>query len=88
MDNITKWKQVSFIISSQYRRKVLEILENPKMPSKISKELNIDKAHISKTLKELEKEKLIKCLTPNSMKGKLYAITNYGKDILNETTNL
>jgi len=69
MDNATKWKQVSFIISSKYRRKVLEIIDgNPKIPSKISKELKIDKAHISKTLRELEKEELIKCLTPNSTK--------------------
>ena len=88
MKDETKWKLISFIISSQYRKKVLEILEAPKIPSKISKELKIDKAHISKTLKELEKEKLIQCLTPNSIKGKLFVITTYGKDILKEISKL
>lgn len=88
MEKVTKWKHISFIISSDYREKVLKILENPKMPSKISKELSIDKAHISKTLKDLEKEKLVKCLTPDSAKGKLYVITDYGKEILKETYKL
>jgi predicted transcriptional regulator len=89
MDNATKWKHKSLIISSEYRKKVLKSLDgNPKMPSKISKEVNINKTHISKTLRELEKAKLIKCLTPNSIKGKLYTITNYGKEILNEVSKL
>lgn len=88
MNKVTKWEDVSFIISSEYRKKVLKNLESPKMPSKISKELNINKTHISKTLKELETKKMIKCLTPNSNKGKLYVIFNYGKDILNEISKL
>ena len=88
MNKATKWEDVSFIISSNYRRKVLQILETPKIPSKISKELDINKAHISKTLSELNSKKMIKCLTPNSTKGKIYTITNYGKDILKEISKL
>lgn len=88
MNKATKWENISFIISSSYRKKVLESLENPETPSKISKELNINKTHISKTLKELLSKKLITCLTPKANKGKLYVISDYGKEILKEIIKL
>ncbi len=88
MNKVTKWEDVSFVVSSNYRKKVLQSLENPKMPSRISKELNINKAHISKTLTELTKRKMIKCLTPNSNKGKIFVIEDYGKEILKEISKL
>lgn len=68
--------------------KILKNLENPKIPSKLSKELNINKAHISRALKELESRKIVKCLTPHSNKGKLYVISDYGRRILKETLRL
>lgn len=87
MNKATKWEDISFIISSSYK-KVLESLEIPKTPSKISKELNINKTHISKTLKELLFKKSIICLTPKANKGKLYILSDYGKKILKEIAKL
>ena len=88
MNEATKWNNISFILSSNYRKKVLQNLETPKMPSKLSKILDINKTHISRALKELESKKMIKCLTPNSNKGKLYVISDYGEDILKEVIKL
>ena len=89
MKKVTKkWKNISFVISSNYRKKVLKSAENLKTPSTLSKELNINKTHISKTLSELESKKMIKCLTPNQTKGKLFIISNYGKNILKEISKL
>ncbi|KHO54831.1 MAG: hypothetical protein QT10_C0011G0012 [archaeon GW2011_AR19] len=88
MNKATKWEEVSFIISSSYRKRVLESLKDPKTPTKISKELNINKTHISKTLKELLSKKTIICLTPKANKGKLYLLSNYGKEILKEILKL
>ena len=88
MNKATKWEDVSFIISSSYRERVLESLKDPKTPTKISKELNINKTHISKTLKELLSKKIITCLTPKANKGKLYLLSNYGKEILKEILKL
>ncbi len=82
MNKVTKWEDVSFIISSSYRLKVSKSLNTPKNPSKLSKELNINKTHISRALSELEKRKMIKCLTPEAKKGKIYQSTEYGKKIL------
>ena len=71
MNKETIWKDVSFIISSEYRKKVLEKLETPKTPSNLSKEININISHVSRALSELESKKMIECLTPESNKGKL-----------------
>ena len=88
MEKVTKWDDVSYLISSSYRKRIMEKLESPKSPSKLSKELNINKTHISRALSELEKKNMIKCLTPNMTKGKLYVISYYGKEILEEVGKL
>jgi predicted transcriptional regulator len=88
MDRETKWEDVSFIIASEYRKKVLKNLDKPKTPTSLSRELNINKAHISRALSELEDKKMIKCLTPNSNKGRLYVISDYGKKILSKVSEI
>ena len=88
MDKVIKWEDVSYILSSNYRRKVLEKLNNPITPSKLSKELNINKTHISRALSELENKKMIVCLTPKITKGRIYVITDYGKENLKEVSKL
>lgn len=88
MQNATKWENIGLIASSNYRKKVLQNLEIPKMPSKLSKILDINKAHISKVLKELVEGKMVECLNPKSNKGKFFKISDYGKDILKEVIKL
>jgi len=88
MKDVTKWDNVSFVLSSSYRKKVLGKLDSPKTPSTLSKEVDINKTHISKTLSELESRKMIICLTKNAIKGKLYIISDYGKEILKEVGKL
>jgi len=80
----TNWDDIGFVISSNYRKKVLKALDTEKQPSELSKELNINKTHISRTLNELESKEMIKCLNPNLKKGKLYVISDYGRKILKE----
>ena len=77
-----KWNDISFIISSKYRKIVLESVKTHKTPTGISKELKIQRAHVSRALIELGKEKLVECLTPNKRKGRLYIITHKGREIL------
>ena len=88
MNKETIWQDVSYIISSKYRKGILEKLTSPKTPSRLSKEININIAHVSRTLSELESKKIIKCLTPGSNKGKLYRITDYGKKVLGQLLKL
>lgn len=88
MKGVTKWEDVSFVIASSYRTKILEWLKTPKEPSILSKETGINKTHISRGLKELEEKKIVKCLSPNAKKGKLYVISDYGKRVLEEALKI
>ncbi len=88
MKDVTKWDDVSYVLSSSYRKRTLEKLDSPKTPSTLSKEVNINKTHVSKTLSELEGKNMITCLTKNAIKGKLYIISEYGKEILKEVEKL
>ena len=88
MQDVTKWEDIGLITSSEYRKKVLTQLEFPKTPSLLSKILDINKAHISKALRELMERKMIECLNPKSNKGKFFKSSNYGKEILREIEKL
>ena len=82
---INKWELIGKIKSSEWRFKVLKILkENMKTPSELSKEANISSSHISEVIKDLREMKLIECKNPNLRKGKIFSITNLGKEILKE----
>jgi len=88
MKEVTKWDDISFIISSSYRHKVLKGLNEPKTPSKLSKELGINKTHISRALSELESKNMIKCLTPEVKKGRIYVATDYGREVLEKFSKM
>ncbi len=80
-----KWELIGKIKSSDLRLRVLKILnESMKTPSELSKLSNISSSHISDVIKDLTGMKLIECKNPNLRKGKIYAITKLGKDILKE----
>jgi DNA-binding MarR family transcriptional regulator len=82
---VSKWELLSKVSASSYRVKVLEQLsKSPKTPKQLSKLTNIKMSHISRTLKELEKLGLIKCLTPEIRKNKFYSLTNSGSKLLRE----
>ena len=76
------WKEVSFIIRSKYRKEVLLSLIKPKTPTEIAKELNLHRAHISRALIDLTKQKLVTCLTPDEKKGRLYIRTKLGESLI------
>jgi len=76
------WKYIGFVLRAKNRKKVMKALDRPKLPSELAKELKIHISHVSRTLSELEKAGLIECLTPDEKVGRLYRLTNKGKEIL------
>ena len=52
-----------------------------KIPSEIAKDTEIFQNHISNTLRQLKEHELIECINPEVRKGKLYRLTNKGKNI-------
>jgi len=76
---------LSFVKSSKYRVKILVFIgKQTKIPSEIAKEINLSNTHTSKYLKSLKEKQLIKCLNEEAKRGRLYQLTDKGKEIVKE----
>ena len=78
---------INWVESGHYRISILKRLSNqPKNPSELAEICNINRASVSRILKDLKKKNLVDS-TKESAKNKLYFITSEGKrllDILSE----
>lgn len=75
--------EMSYVKMSQYRTKVLKSLkEDVKIPTEIAKDTDIVSNHISNTLKQLKDHDLVECLNPEARKGRLYRLTDEGKNVV------
>ena len=74
---------VSLLKSSEYRLKIIQAIGNNTLtPSEIANKINIRLNHVSLFLKELKDKKLVKCLNEESRKGRLYELTELGKNAI------
>lgn len=79
------WKVFGYLVASKYRMKILlSLAEKPKTPKEISKELGLYISHVSSTLSDLSSKGIIQCLNPNQKRGKLFYLTETGKDLEKE----
>jgi predicted transcriptional regulator len=76
------WYAYGFVIGSEYRKKVVNSLtSSPKTPKQISDSTGLHLNHVSATLGDLEKLGIVNCLTPKLRKGKLFQLTELGREI-------
>jgi len=83
---VMNWEKYSFVKYAPLRSEVLKILDTEKTPKEIKDELHKSDSNIARALRELTKKGLVKCLTPKSKKGKIYALTKEGKEIRGKLT--
>jgi len=77
------WKLVGYVISSKYRKEVLfHLFSSPNIPSQIALKISKHAVHVSRAIKELQNKELIYCITPKAKKGRVYAITDIGKKVV------
>ncbi len=76
------WDEVSFVIASKTRKSVILKLGTPRTPTFLARDLGINLANVSRALAELEERNLISCLTPKQKVGRIYSLTEKGKEIL------
>ena len=77
-----KYELTSFILRSKRRKQILQCLSQKNMTaSELAQSTGMYKSHIARAIKELEKEKLIKCLNPDDRSYRFYRITEKGKNI-------
>ena len=82
-------KIASWVIISSYRNRVMIALGGKlKTPSTLARESGVKINHISKTLKELKQKKLVTCINEDAHKGRLYQMTDLGKQVLQEAKRI
>ncbi|MDR0912677.1 MAG: MarR family transcriptional regulator [Methanobrevibacter sp.] len=75
------YKDISFLKAGQYRMKViLDINDKIKTPKDISKSAEIPMRETSRALSELKKRDFVIVLDESAKKGRLYKLTNKGKE--------
>lgn len=78
-----------WVKASSYRNRVMINLGNKtKTPSSIARDAQIRMNHVSAVLKSLKEKQLIICLNEDSKKGRLYQITDLGKQVINMAKNI
>ncbi|MBI3026596.1 MarR family transcriptional regulator [Candidatus Woesearchaeota archaeon] len=76
---------LSLLKSSGYRQKIIQAIGSDTLtPSEIANKINIRLNHVSLFLRELKEKKLVKCLNEESRKGRLYELTELGKNAINK----
>jgi len=75
------YKDISFLKAGKYRIKViLDINDKIKTPKDISKSAEIPMRETSRALGELKKRNFVVVLDENAKKGRLYKLTDKGKE--------
>lgn len=76
------WRDYGYVVASNYRLKLVRALfPHPKTPKQICNETRIGMTHISRTIKELSVRGLISCINPQEVKGRVYSLTEKGKEL-------
>jgi len=75
------WEIIGFIKASTHRIKILDSLnQKEQTPKELQDSIKIHFSQISLILKELIDKDLVQCLNEDSRKGKIYSITEKGKE--------
>lgn len=74
---------IGYVLAGKIRMKVLHSLRKvEKTPSLLAREIQTHQSTTSRTLSELEKQGLVRCLTPDAKLSRLYTITERGKKVI------
>lgn len=77
------WEHYGFVIRGGCRKSVVLALDIERTPSQIAKITKMNNSHVSRALIELKKKRVVKCLNPKNITGRVYALTEEGKQIKN-----
>lgn len=78
---------LSLLKSSEYRLKIIKSIgKDTVTPSEIANKTGIRLNHVSMFLKELREHNLVKCLNESTRKGRLYVLTELGKNAIRKVS--
>ncbi|PIZ50410.1 hypothetical protein COY27_07210 [Candidatus Woesearchaeota archaeon CG_4_10_14_0_2_um_filter_33_13] len=74
---------VTFIKRAKNRKTLLALLsDSQKTQAELHHKCKMYRTHVRRTLLELQKKKLVKCLNPKDRIYKIYQLTALGKEVL------
>lgn len=71
----------SWILRGKQRKKIMNILDKPKIPTQIKNDSGLSLNNVSDVLREFRKKGLAKCLNPKDKTGRLYKLTFKGRRV-------
>lgn len=78
----TDYALIATLRRSTIKKRILELLAEPKTATDLKKILNIHRESISRTLLNLEKQGLVECVNPTQPNFRYYTITITGLQLL------
>lgn len=88
-DDEVEWDDVSFGLASETRFLImLELRQQERTPTQLAERTEKNPSHVSRGLSELADRDLVRCLTPDASKGRIYALTSKGERVLDEVKRL
>ncbi|MFH1591979.1 MAG: helix-turn-helix domain-containing protein [Candidatus Woesearchaeota archaeon] len=75
-------EDIAYLERAPIKVKILKLLEKPSTPTRISKELKIHRASVSRILLELVNKGFVKVLNPKDRMARFYQISEKGKKVL------
>lgn len=85
MDKKELYSAIGFIKISKTRQKILKSLDETYLiPSEIAKKTDLQTTQVSNCLTDLKNKNLVNCINEEDKKGRIYELTDDGKEVLNK----
>ncbi|MFW9996800.1 MAG: MarR family transcriptional regulator [Candidatus Odinarchaeota archaeon] len=79
------WERLGFAKAGKLRQTIVCLLLKSQLtPFEIAKETDRDPGSVSRVIKDLETNEIIKCMNPTAKKGKIFILTRDGEKIARE----
>jgi len=77
---MAEWDDAGFVWASKYRREIVRVLlKRSSTPGDIAEDTKFRMPHVSRALRQLQERGIVKCLTPDRSKGRIFRLTDKGK---------
>ena len=77
------YEEIAILKRSKTKIEILKkLLSGPKTPTELAKGLNLYQSSISRSLVQLQEQKLVECVTPKQYNYRHYQLSQKGKRIL------
>ncbi len=86
---MSSWEDVGYLLASRFRIETLKVLRGKETtPSQLAQSMERSRSTVSSLLRGLAEKGLVECLNPNQRKGRLYSITDKGKEALRKAESV